>query len=297
VGRALVILCAAACAAVAAPQARAYGWPLRPFNQPHPVRGYFNDPRITSETGGGTSAAFHFGIDISAPDMTPVYAVAAGQAIVRGNTVRVRAKGREFSYWHIFPSVYTGQRVALHQEVGQIVPGYLHVHFAEKLGAEFVNPLRKGALAPYYDHTRPVVSGVSFDEEGRVEEPQQVTGVVDLLVTAYDVPPLAPPDPWSVVRLSPALIRWRIVGPGFAYAPWQIAVDFRWSLLPQALFPLVYGPGTRQNRANRPGNYVYYLWHAWDSTSLADGTYTVEVAASDTRGNTGTLSVPFTVAN
>jgi len=39
-----------------------YPWPLEPFDRPHPVRGYFNDPRIS-----GSSRAFHFGIDIAAP--------------------------------------------------------------------------------------------------------------------------------------------------------------------------------------------------------------------------------------
>ena len=44
--------------------ARGYGWPLRPFDRPHPVRGYFDDPRV--EYGSGEhSLAFHFGIDIS----------------------------------------------------------------------------------------------------------------------------------------------------------------------------------------------------------------------------------------
>ena len=47
---------------------------LKPFDRAHPVRAYFNDPRIS-----GTSKAFHFGIDISAPNGTPVYAVAAGK--------------------------------------------------------------------------------------------------------------------------------------------------------------------------------------------------------------------------
>ena len=40
-----------------------YSGPLKPFDQAHPVRGYFNDPRIS-----GKSRAFHFGIDIAAPN-------------------------------------------------------------------------------------------------------------------------------------------------------------------------------------------------------------------------------------
>ena len=51
--------------------AEAYQWPLKPFNQPHPVRGYFNDPRI----GEGGGLGFHFGVDIHAADFTPVFSV------------------------------------------------------------------------------------------------------------------------------------------------------------------------------------------------------------------------------
>ena len=56
-----------------------YSWPLKPFDQAHPVRGYFNDPRIS-----GKSRAFHFGIDIAAPNGTPVYAVRAGVVHLEG---------------------------------------------------------------------------------------------------------------------------------------------------------------------------------------------------------------------
>jgi hypothetical protein len=47
-----------------------YSWPLQPFDRAHPVRAFFNDPRIS-----GATKAFHFGVDISAPNGTPVYAV------------------------------------------------------------------------------------------------------------------------------------------------------------------------------------------------------------------------------
>jgi hypothetical protein len=300
----LLILCAAACAAVAAPSALAYGWPLKPFDRQHAVRGYFDDPRISGETDGGLSEAFHFGIDISAPDYTPVYSVAAGRAFVRGNTLRVRFSvggvTREFSYWHVYPSVYSGDRIRLHQLVGHTVPGYLHVHFSESIGHVYVNPLRAGALRPYSDTTKPVVAAVSFvsGDRGTAENPKTVAGAVDLTTTAYDVPPVAPPAPWSVVRLAPALIRWRILGlGGNAVTQWRTAVDFRWSLLPQPLFNLIYAPGTKQNKANRPGNYVFYLAHGWDSTTLPNGAYGLAVEALDTRGNRGSALAPFVIAN
>ena len=46
--------------------ASAYSWPIRPFFQQHPVRGYFNDPRLA-----GPEQGFHFGVDIVAADHTP----------------------------------------------------------------------------------------------------------------------------------------------------------------------------------------------------------------------------------
>src|SRR4029079_10771235 len=52
------------------PVAPKYGWPVTPCDRQHPVRAFLNDPRI----GHHGSHAFHFGIDISAPDGTRVYA-------------------------------------------------------------------------------------------------------------------------------------------------------------------------------------------------------------------------------
>ena len=69
-----------------------YGWPVKPFDQQHPVRGYFNDPRVLD-----ASHAFHFGVDVSAPDGTAVYAVAPGTVYIedKGHAVAVlQSNGR-----------------------------------------------------------------------------------------------------------------------------------------------------------------------------------------------------------
>ncbi len=79
--------------------------------------------------------------------------------------------------------------------------------------------------------------------------------------------------------------------------PWTLAVDLGAEVLPSVLFTQVYAPGTRQNKKQRLGTYLYYLDHGFDTTSLQDGPYGLEIAASDIRGNTGTSTVPFTVAN
>ena len=290
------LLVAAALLAPAA--AHAYDWPLRPYKRQHPIRGGFDDPRIGYSAGAAIVAAFHFGVDISAPDNTPVYSVSTGVAYPGAQKVRVRASAtQEFAYWHIDPVVIRGQRIRVHQLLGYIVAPHAHVHFAEKLNGIYVNPLRRGGLAPYEDHTRPTVSNVSFVSADRVVAPDAVSGVVDVVTDAYDTPPLAPPAPWNAPKLTPALIRWRIVGASPELALWQTAVDFRWSLLPQSAFSLVYAPATRQNKANRPGQYIFYLREAWDTSELANGSYTLDVQAIDMRGNVGRFSQPFVVAN
>jgi hypothetical protein len=53
-----------------------YAWPLKPFHAQHPVRGFFGDPRISNHQ---RTKQFHFGVDISAPNDTPVYATLTGR--------------------------------------------------------------------------------------------------------------------------------------------------------------------------------------------------------------------------
>ena len=104
-----------------------YSWPLRPFDRAHPVRGYFNDPRIS-----GASRAFHFGIDISAPNGTPVYAVRGGVVHLEGpRSLSVADGDLDFGYWHVIPVVTHLQRVRRHELVGHVESPWLHVHFAE----------------------------------------------------------------------------------------------------------------------------------------------------------------------
>jgi hypothetical protein len=62
------------------------------------------------------------------------------------------------------------------------------------------------------------------------------------------------------------------------------------------MFSAVYAPGTRQNRPRRPGRYRFYLARAWNVARLGRGSYRLQVAASDIRGNRSLASVPFTIA-
>ena len=52
-----------------------------------------------------------------------------------------------------------------------------------------------------------------------------------------------------------------------------------------------------QNHAGKPGVYRFYLAHTWSTQLLPDGAYVLEVEALDLAGNTGSLRLPFTLAN
>ena len=82
-----LVLAVLVLALAAAGSASAYPWPFKPFNKQHPIRGFFGDPRTVFENGvlaGGFDGpgffSFHQGIDISAPNGTPIYPVVSGTA-------------------------------------------------------------------------------------------------------------------------------------------------------------------------------------------------------------------------
>jgi len=54
-----------------------YGYPVKPFRRRHPVRGVFGDPRIDLASTG-VKRQFHFGLDVWAPNGTPVYPTISG---------------------------------------------------------------------------------------------------------------------------------------------------------------------------------------------------------------------------
>src|SRR5437773_8956991 len=125
-----------------------YGWPLKPFDRQHAVRGYLNDPRIPD----AQHKSFHFGVDSCGRDGTAVFAVEPGTAHLESPTVVAvvsSAAPRTFGYWHIVPAVRHHEAVAPHQLLGHIAKGWGHVHFAERAGGVHRNPLRRGALEPF----------------------------------------------------------------------------------------------------------------------------------------------------
>ena len=271
----------------------AYGWPLEPFDKAHPVRGYFNDPRIS-----GKSRAFHFGVDISAPNGTPVHAVRGGVVHIEGKrSLSVSDGDVDFGYWHIIPAVEHHQRIEQGHVVGHVQDPWLHVHFAEHRGGKYLDPLRRGALSPWFDPKKPEVTKIVLSRDGRALKPTAISGAVDVIAEAHDTTPLEVPEPWNDLPVTPARIRWRIRRGGLTVRPWHTPIDFTKTLLPQDDFHRIYAPGTRQNRAGKPGLYRFFLAHTWSTTLLPDGNYHIEVEASDNRGNTGGAELPFTLAN
>jgi len=273
----VVAFVAAGVAAFFAPAlARAYRWPIKPFDRPHAIRGAFDDPRL-----GGT---FHFGVDIVAANGQAVYAVAPGTVFRYSDAVAVRQpNGHEFSYWHVRATVPEHSYVKEGAQIGVVRYGFGHVHFAEWNGHTYLNPLRRGGLAPFFDRTKPVVGPIDLD--------RQANGTFDATVEAYDPPPMRLHGAWRNAVWTPEIVRWRLVSNGMPVVPWTVAADFD-AYLPRRRFRQIYAPGTRQNFPGRAGLYVFRLANG---LRLADGHYAVEVLASDTRGNTGSSTLGFDV--
>jgi len=276
-----------------------YRWPVKPFDRQHPVRGFFGDPRIANH---GESRQFHFGIDISAPNGTPVYATLSGRVWIHplhDTTVEiVDGTGTEFSYWHVVPSVRGGEHVTAYKTViGHIEAPYGHVHFSEARYGQYLNPLRLGALGPYSDTTKASVFRLTSEIDGRVVAP--VAGsTFDLIAEPRDETPVAVPRPWYDLPVAPALVRWRLRDAhGRAAVGWRTVVDFRRTIPSASQFDRVWAPGTTQNHVRRPGRYRLYLTHPGELAWLHRGSYTIEIALADTRGNASLTRIALVVAD
>jgi hypothetical protein len=273
-----------------------YPWPVQPFGEQHAIRANFADPR---QEGPGAPFAFHSGIDVLAATGTKVYAVEPGVVHIGAFKVAVVNRGTIFGYWHILVNhnLRQGQWVHQFQYLGQVLNGWGHVHLSEQENGTYLNPLRPGGIAPYADTTKPVIHGAGFVGEGRALQRRGVSGVVDVWAGAYDTPPVPIASEYASAVVTPALVRWRVLRGGREVRPWTTAADFRQTVPPENEFRLLYAPGTRQNRPYSPGSYRFWLVHGWNTRALANGTYRLEVEASDTRGNAGRAGVWFTVAN
>jgi hypothetical protein len=298
----------------------AYGWPVKPFDRQHPIRGGFGDPRTmfwspptTSGvlTGEG-SFTFHFGVDVSAPDGTKVYPVVSGTvSTVHVDWVGVdTGDGRSFQYWHIQPAVRVGAKVEARKTVlGAILKSQEHVHFTEIDNHRIVNPLQAGHLTPYSDATTPEVDAITFraTDLGRDLMPNFLRGRVEMIAEAYDTPAIPVPGSWKGMPIAPALLTWHLqtLG-GRAVGSTHVAADFRRVIPPNPEFWSYYARGTYQNMSvfkphysyAQPGCFLFKLTKgSFDTRSVPDGIYDLVVTATDIRGNHSSSSRRITVHN
>jgi hypothetical protein len=160
------------------------GWPVRPHNRQHPIRGSFLDPRPDPELG----AIYHEGVDVAVRDDRPesgapqgrthrVYAIEGGPVhFATPLGVRGFAHIGHFGYGHIDPIVSTGEIVTPGQHIGWTCKGDWHVHLSEFIfttgGQVIVNPLRPGGkLDPYVDTAPPFIREIRHAGTGLGRRP------------------------------------------------------------------------------------------------------------------------------
>jgi hypothetical protein len=284
--------------------ASAYPWPIKPFATQHPIRANFGDPRtrfwntmLTDGLQGPGLFQFHNGIDIAAPEGTPVYPILSGTVkLIDGSALLVRSPGRKFQYFHIKPTVHNGQHVIAQRTVlGHVIHAANHVHLTEIRGRRVWNPLARGGIAPYSDHTAPQVDAIFARPVNSLLSIENGTlcGTVSLVTAAHDTPPLAVPGTFAGFPVSPAHVTWSLVRlDGLVYVPWVPAADFRTTLPAVRSFWNVYARGSYQNaprfsnqQFQMPGRFLYNLAGMLDTRSYPNGAYEVRVHASDMRGN------------
>jgi len=284
-----------------------FGWPVRPFERQHPIRGGFGDPRTVFEQPasdgtaleGNGSFSFHQGLDISAPDRSPVYAVASGTITrARGGRVTVDCgNGRSFQYWHVDPAVRAGQQaVAGKTLLGYVQPKREHVHLTQLEDGRAVNPLAPNRLTPYQDSTTPRVLSISIRSNA---------DRLILEAEAIDTPSLPVPGRWYGFPITPALLTWRIEdASGHVVVPTRLARDARGTVPSNDRFWDTYARGTHQNwpvfdgrkQRGMTGRYVFKLSkRPVDARTLGTGKYVLVVTAGDTAGNRSSRARAFSL--
>ncbi len=309
----LLLLAGGAPAPGAARSSLAYHWPVKPFNRQHPIRGAFGDPRTLvilqrfgvtrpGDTGG---YSFHNGVDIAAAPGTPVYPVVSGRVVKVGDhEIVVHTNDeRTFQYIHLRGNVELGQEVvAEHTVIGWIQQPFDHVHLTEIDHWRVQNPLARGHLEPYADHTTPRAIALDFDNgrSPKLTEGGRIGRSDALAIEAIDTPAMLVPGPFAGLPETPALVEWRLRS-GRHWSVWHVAADFRRTEPTFRHFWDVYAPGTYQNSPvfdsrlfnGIPGLFLFRV-HL-DRSRLSPGTYELEARVADIRGNSSTTTWPLEI--
>lgn len=297
------------------PPAR-FRWPVKPFDRPHVLRATFGEPRGLLDAGIGAQGAslarllsradqlepigrrvIHTGVDIVAPDGTPVYAVESGIARTGGATWDQYVLVGRFGYWHLASPVPSGTRVrAFVTQLGVVYPGQQHVHLTRfaSAGKTPFNPLIAGGLEPYTDTAAPVIEKlVAFDPAGRTVPLDALRGPVVLAVRAADV------QSNGATRTGIYRLRYSIVPTGGSRPVIGPTDVFRFDVVPtQAEGDVAYTLGSTRHRFET--KFWYRLTDRSPSSDgllhteqLPPGRYEVVVVASDARGNKAQRQFPI----
>jgi hypothetical protein len=208
-----------------------------------------------------------------------------------------RVQVGDYIYWHITPSVTTGEPVTPFVTVlGRVMSGYGHIAFSElAAGREYVNPLRPEGtgLKPYVDHTAPVISRPAVSTEGQV------------IVSAYDPQTFVRKTTYYTPVLAPAALAYRLYDShGVPVTPLEWA--FRGThLLPFAQRSLIYAPGSEAPGyscfASRSVCVPHWTYRVADGLapplplSLQAGRYRLTIYAWDWADNTTALDTTVTM--
>ncbi len=293
-------------------------WPVKPFDGPHGVRGTFGEVRGLIGVAGakGLTGAplhefldrlnpvlpagrriIHHGIDIIAPDLTPVYALTDGVAQWGGGANYSRfVRVGDFEYVHLKDPIREGARVkAFTTVIGKVFPGQEHVHFTRWAGGRPVNPLGFGGMANYVDTAPPEIHELlAYRTDGSKVGLDAINGGVALFVNATDVQS-RDGNHTGVYKLGYAIKDANgatVVGP---YKCVQMDVA-----PPEAIGNILYTTQSTRHRFTP----IFWIRLTVKSPSadgllhtghLPPGPYSVEITAADIAGNTTSRGFRITI--
>lgn len=165
---------------------------MQPFHWQHAIRSTINELR---------PANFHVAVDIEAQDFQPIYAIQSGHASASASGYGdYKVTVGPFTYYHVVPSVATGQYVQTYETViGNVEHGFGHIAFEERGNGVYLNPLRPGGpLRPYVDTEPPIIGRPQVFADGRV------------VVGAFAPQSYAQRESYETPVLAPAALAWRL---------------------------------------------------------------------------------------